>query len=337
MDSEDDQVIADQPEDAEPVDLPDEEMTPGGARAPIGWTVHTFGARQASVPPWSRTPPDCTPEVWVLANRKEGEAARAKWKLQNLVSYNAQEARRAAYVANKLAKMSAAVIKVAEAEDVQQQLGTPGTPIVDNTPDDKNCVAQSSQRQLKEKESNRLEPVERVEVPVNGDSVAQRKSQRGAIEQFKRHATEKLHSRRYDNLVLEICCKEDSELSRNVGRRSLAIRVTENLDLTDKDTTRALHAITRTAKHMSMAVHIWVSIPCTAGCRWKRINAAKGIVTGDMPLTKKMVAVAIGLGEHTVTSGGHVHWEWPSTCDLWNGKDVHEFLGRGKLRQMQLM
>ena len=89
-----------------------------------------------------------------------------------------------------------------------------------------------------------------------------------------------------------------------------------------KLTKKALHQIIRCAAHMHIVLHVWVSIPCTAGCRWMHINSAKGRATGDIELTNRFIEVAIANCLHTHKVGGHVSWEWPSTCALWKQAPV---------------
>ena len=89
--------------------------------------------------------------------------------------------------------------------------------------------------------------------------------------------TEQLTSGKFDRVVFELCCEEDSVLSMNVVGRSLTGRVTEALKLADLCTVTTLHAIVTVAEHMNIDVHFWISIPCTAGCTWQRINRTKGL------------------------------------------------------------
>ena len=78
-----------------------------------------------------------------------------------------------------------------------------------------------------------------------------------------------------------------------------------------------IHALIRCASKMNVVIHVWVSIPCTAGCRWRRINDAKGIVTGDPELTRALIDAAKPVCIHAAKVGGIVSWEWPSTTELW--------------------
>ena len=105
--------------------------------------------------------------------------------------------------------------------------------------------------------------------------------------------TEKLMSGKFDRVVFELCCEEDSVLSMNVVGRSLTGRVTEVLNLADSRTVTTLHAIVRVAEHMNIDVHFWISIPCTAGCTWQRVNRAKTFKAGDINLTKEWIRVCL--------------------------------------------
>ena len=62
-------------------------------------------------------------------------------------------------------------------------------------------------------------------------------------------------SGKFDRVVVELYCKEDSVISMNVEGRSLAGKVTEALNLADSRTVTALHAIVRVAEHMNIDVH----------------------------------------------------------------------------------
>ena len=129
-------------------------------------------------------------------------------------------------------------------------------------------------------------------------------------------------SGRFDRVVLELCCEEDSVLSMNVVGRSLTVRVTEALNLADSHTVRVLNAIVRVAEHMNIDVHIWISIPCTAGCTWQRVNRARGFRTGDINFTKELIRVGLAVATNVIKIEGKVYWEWPETNDLWQHNDV---------------
>ena len=157
-------------------------------------------------------------------------------------------------------------------------------------------------------------------------------TQMGTTEHFRRQMTEKLMSGKFDRVVIEVCCEEDSVISMNVVGRSLAGRVTEALNLADSRTVTVLHAIMRVAEHMNIDVHFWISIPCTAGCTWQRVNRAKGSKAGDVNLAKELIRVCLDLATHVMKIGGKVYWEWPETNDLWQYYDVQLFIDEWKLK-----
>ena len=121
-------------------------------------------------------------------------------------------------------------------------------------------------------------------------------------------------------------------LSMNVIGRSLTVRVTEALNLADSRTVRVLNAILRVAEHMNIDVHIWISIPCTAGCTWQRVNRARGFRTGDINVTKELIRVGLAVATNVIKIEGKVYWEWPETNDLWHLVDVQRFIDKWELK-----
>ena len=156
--------------------------------------------------------------------------------------------------------------------------------------------------------------------------------QKGERRHVRRQMTEKLMSGQFDRVVFELCCEEDSVLSMNVIGRSLTVRVTEALNLADSRTVRDLNAILRVAEHMNIDVHIWISIPCTAGCTWQRVNRARGFRTGDINFTKELIRVALAFATYVIKIEGKVYWEWPETNDLWRLVDVQRFIDKWELK-----
>ena len=318
---------------ADPAPLQDEEVVPDGKRAPRGWRIDTFGSRSVSVPPWSRRPPDILPEDWMMLSRKDQITWRNDWQLNDQVNYDIQEARRAQFLADKNARRML-VLPIQERDETWDAEKIPSVPVlqqhveleVENFATLESASGEEVIHSLSVDMPQNPDE-DSTSLPVyNGDGDSKRRSQTGAIDEFKRHAKEKMLTGKYDRIFIEMCCEDDSELSKHVGQRTLAIRATKNLDCTNNMTIKALHSIIRTARHMSMSVHVWVAIPCTAGCMWKHVNKARGFETGDSKMTDELVRVAIGLGKHAVKIGGSVHWEWPKTSDLWKRDDVQQFL-----------
>ena len=78
-------------------------------------------------------------------------------------------------------------------------------------------------------------------------------------------------------LALELCCQERSAFATTVPESVLCVGITELEDLTHRETKREIHALIELAKILDVKVHVWVSVPCTAGCRWRYINLRKNI------------------------------------------------------------
>jgi hypothetical protein len=66
-----------------PPDIPVEGIVPEAPDAPAGWRVDRFGARSVAAPPWSRRPPRCHPEVWVMTSRKDQQVLIDEWKAED--------------------------------------------------------------------------------------------------------------------------------------------------------------------------------------------------------------------------------------------------------------
>ena len=107
-------------------------------------------------------------------------------------------------------------------------------------------------------------------------------------------------------------------LAAAVVEHSVAIRVTSSEDLQLTSTRRALHRLLRICKAYDVVVDIWVSIPCTAGTPFRRINEKRGAETGNLAMTYKLVVAAVGLCRHAVRIGGGFSWEWSNGNELWD-------------------
>ena len=106
-----------------------------------------------------------------------------------------------------------------------------------------------------------------------------------------RHAREVLvEGGGIEQLMIELCCSEESRLAEAVPQRAAAIRVPEGLDLRSIRTYRVIKDVAKIARKANISICLWVSIPCTAGCPWRYINAKKGIATGDIELTNVLIS-----------------------------------------------
>ena len=130
------------------------------------------------------------------------------------------------------------------------------------------------------------------------------------------------------DMFLELCCASDSELAAAVVEHSVAIRDTSFGDLQLTSTRPALHCLLRICKAHDVVVDIWVSIPCTAGTPFRRINEKLGAETGDPAMIYKLVVAAIGLCRHAVRIGGGFSWEWRNGGELWKLVVVRNLFAR---------
>ena len=109
---------------------------------------------------------------------------------------------------------------------------------------------------------------------------------------------------------------------------SVAIRVTSSEDLQLASTRRVLHRLLRICKAYDVVVDIWVSILCTAGTPFRRINEERGVETGNLAMTYKLAVAAVGLCRHAVRIGGGFSWEWSNGNELWDLVVVRNLFAR---------
>ena len=300
--------------DAPPQPMPESETAVHGTRPPTAWRIDVFpSGRQVSVPPWSTRPPRVTPEDWIMMNKHIKAAETNAWKESDPQGFELQKKRNLAYKQDKAARSAvnaAALVRQLPQEpaDVNTDAATPGECGTTTQPEASSPEVTESR------------------------SMTGRATSTGDISDLARLAKQKMLKGHFDQLLIEVCCEPDSILSENVRGRSLAIRVTKEDDLCMKNTGKALHSIIRTARHLGIKVHLWISIPCTAGCPWRYVNASKGRQTGDPEMTTKLVEVCKGLTKHVSTAGGEIYWEWPDTSALWAEHGITEFLTQKKYK-----
>ena len=94
----------------------------------------------------------------------------------------------------------------------------------------------------------------------------------GSTAELLRDAKLRMASGEFTTLLIELCCERGSMLTACTPAGSLALRITEAEDLSSPSTKRAIHSIIRFAGLMSINVHVWTAILCTAGCKFKAIN-----------------------------------------------------------------
>ena len=127
----------------------------------------------------------------------------------------------------------------------------------------------------------------------------------------------------HGHVFLELRCASDSELAAAAVEHSVVIRVTSSEDLQLTSTRPALQRLLMICEAYDVVVDIWVSIPCTAGTHFRRINE-----TGDFAMTCKLVVAAVGLCWHDVRIGDGFSWKWSNANELWKLVVVRNLFAR---------
>ena len=99
----------------------------------------------------------------------------------------------------------------------------------------------------------------------------------------------------------------------------MVIRVTSFEDLQLKSTRPALHRLLMICKAYEayeVVANIWVSIPCTTGTPFRRIDEKLGAETSNLAMTYKLEVAAVGLCQHDVRIGGGFSWKWSNGNEL---------------------
>ncbi len=134
--------------------------------------------------------------------------------------------------------------------------------------------------------------------------------------------------------LIELCCSLDSRLGASCPASSdcARYRFTEQEDLTTASGLRAaLVAVHESQRRAKGHLLIWVSIPCTGGCTWNRINkrfpSACAKQALHLDLFHKLWDACTRVMEYAVASGGAtLAIEWPKNCDYWGFPGVQEFM-----------
>ena len=124
----------------------------------------------------------------------------------------------------------------------------------------------------------------------------------------------------HEHAFLELCYASDSEVAAVVVEHSVVIRVTSFEDVQLTSRRPALHRLLMICKAYEVyevVANIWVSIPCTAGAPFMRINEKLGAETGDHAMTYKLEVAAVDLCRHDVVIGDGFSWKWSIGNELW--------------------
>ena len=132
-----------------------------------------------------------------------------------------------------------------------------------------------------------------------------------------------------DRRVIEYCCGEESLIGSRATLGCMVVRLTIRHDLTtDEGLAVALRAITDTPA--GEYVHLWASLPCTAGSPWQRMNArhpgADQRMADHMETFEKLFNNFTKVAEKVMEKGGDVSYEWPTACSLWKLPSVKKLI-----------
>ena len=300
------EVDADGKDEATLRDVVTEEVLVPAGRAPqTGWRVDRFPQgpgrmRLVSTPLWSLRPPTCEPELWLIIGKAAQREMRAKWRADDPDAFAAQEERRSSWRRAKRGGVVACGVVAGRGE-------LPGS---SSAGDGHACLPRAlAVRAIHD------DPA----VSSDGGLLAQRVRRRcvACVETLVQQARTPIMSGTHGHVFLELCCASDSELAAVVVEHSVVIRVTSFEDVQLTSTRPALHRLLMICKAYDVVVDIWVSIPCTAGTPFRRINEKLGAETGDLAMTYKLVVAAVGLCRHAVRIGGGFSWEWSNGNELW--------------------
>ena len=143
-----------------------------------------------------------------------------------------------------------------------------------------------------------------------------------AKEPEKTTAVSRLITRPSDRKLVEYCCSETSRLGQDrfVASGCIVARLTAKDDMTTEEGLQtALNEIRSTPEGTHL--HLWGSLPCTAGSPWQRLNRrhsnARRLIQMHMDVFHKLIANFVIVAREIVSRGGDVSFEWPTGCELW--------------------
>ena len=144
-----------------------------------------------------------------------------------------------------------------------------------------------------------------------------------------------------DRKLIEFCCGANSKLGDTKFQLDgcIVIRLTLEHDLTtDEGMEYAMKAIRDTPR--GVYLHLWGSIPCTAGSPWQHINKhhpnADQKMKEHLKVFRKLIANFRKAAKEVMERGGDVSFEWPTQCSLWGDSEVIEMLEELSLNQVHL-
>ena len=144
-----------------------------------------------------------------------------------------------------------------------------------------------------------------------------------------------------DRKLIEFCCGVNSRLGDTKFQLDgcIVIRLTLEHDLTtDEGMEYAMKAIRDTPR--GVYLHLWGSIPCTAGSPWQHINKhhpnANEKTKEHLKVFRKLISNFRTAAREVMERGGDVSFEWLTQCSLWGDSEVIEMLEELSLNQVHL-
>eukprot|EP00971_Amphidinium_carterae_P349558 6491078-Amphidinium_carterae.1 len=136
--------------------------------------------------------------------------------------------------------------------------------------------------------------------------------------------------------LVEMCCSAHSELARFAAEKGWKInRVMESNPLESSDTESLINEVEEWSKRGGF-VMVWWALPCTAWSAWQYINKADpskkdGIEKKEQESLKQQ-ELFLKYSERTVMAGGHVAFEWPTSCSGWKCPALRTWCARADVR-----
>ena len=144
-----------------------------------------------------------------------------------------------------------------------------------------------------------------------------------------------------DRVILGLCTSHNSRLGKETqfSKGRLVVRITEDDDLTSMSCVKKAIKIMYEYRHLPILV--WVSIPCTGGSSWQRLNYAMGKITAEQlqahfTLYGKLMKSAYRICLVGRRFGAKIALEWPKLCSYWKDQAYIRFSSEFQLHSIIL-
>ena len=134
-------------------------------------------------------------------------------------------------------------------------------------------------------------------------------------------------------VIIEVCCNQDSiigELAHSEFPECKVVRITESMDLNSPDTRKEVLKIAKSYHRAGAQVLTWVSLPCTGGSAWTRINLKipknRDTVLEARKDFRKLWASFVDLSQGLDQVGVQYCVEWPRDCEYWGWSKIRKWL-----------